>query len=155
MAKNIELNKPLIEKMIARMTEKPEAYDQGTVIETVSELRASIEGGDTLPRPDPGCGAAGCFIAQAIICDAPTVKQGIAKLKRLDRAGKNTDIYAANLMGLPYEVAMLLFFDWSTEWPEPYRSQFNDAKSYKGEARAAVNLLKAILRTDGKILKAK
>lgn len=151
MAEELKLNKPLIEKMIARMTEKPEAYDQTMIVGTVADLHRAIEKGGTLPRPDPQCGAAGCLIAQAIICDAPTVEQGIAKLKRLERSGNETN-HAADLMGLSYDDAWTLFYDWQSEWPEPYRPQFAKAKTYKGQASAAVALLRAILRTDGKIL---
>lgn len=151
MAKETKLNRPLIEKMIARMTEKPEAYDQGVVVASLDDLRVLIKDGDALPRPDPQCGAAGCLIAQTIICNAPTVAQGIATLKRLDSDG-DAEGRAAKLLGMPFETAWSLFFHWKDKWPEPYRTRFVNAKTYRGQASAAVALLRAILRTDGKIL---
>lgn len=149
MANEFELNRGLIEKMIARMTEKPEAYAQEVEIATLEDLRCQISGEDVLPRPDPVCGAAGCLIAQAIICDAPTVEHGIREMQRL---GGRASTYAGDIMGLPSDAACDLFYEWKTRWPEPHRSRFAKAKTYRGQASAAVALLRAILRTDGKIL---
>lgn len=148
MAKELKLNKPLIEKMIARMTEKPEAYEQSTVIKTGRWISVAIERGAILPRPDPECGAAGCLIAQAIICNAPSVDVGIQEVEDMDEPS----YHAARLLGLGHRAANILFYGWEDSWPQPFRGQFARARTYKGQARAAVNLLRAILRTDGEIL---
>lgn len=141
------LNKDLIRKMIERIEIMPETYDQNTFCSSA---------GSTLGRPKPICGTVACLAGEAIICAAPDAAMGVAKLRQIDHDAKIAiDEYAANLMGIDEEIAERLFMNWDDEdgWPEPYRSQWIQARTYEGEAAAAVGLLKAILETDGQILR--
>lgn len=146
-----KLNKKLIKKMIKRIESVPESYDQGTPGESYSrraaEGRYGGEGYASRPRPEPVCGSVGCLMGQAIICNERSVKKGIQRMYRVLHSG-DIRIAAMRLTGLP----SYLFGATSRDWPDPYRGQWKNAKTYKGQARAAINLLKAIVATDGKVL---
>lgn len=144
----MKINKPLIRKMIKRMEAMPESYAQEVIAET---LAVAVDEDGVLPRPEPACGTVACIAGEAIICESKTVKAGVAHLLRLSEKGEASD-YATRILGLSDDAADTLFFEWTVGWPQPHRTQYANAKTYKGQARAAINLLKAILRTDGKIL---
>jgi len=138
----MKLNKPLIRKMIKRIEAIPEAFDQADF------AGRWAEGED---RPKPPCGTVACLAGEAVICAAPNAKVGLRRLFRLPYY--RIPMRAEQLLGLSRSTAFGDLFDgYADGWPQPFRSQFRSAKTYKGQARAAVNLLKAILRTDGKIL---
>lgn len=128
-----KLNKPLIRKMIKRLTEIPESFDQNAAW-AARDKRSP-------------CGTVACLAGEAIICSASTVKEGI----RLAMSDNYPD--PTKLMGLPEDHG--LFACAAMDWPEPFQTQYHNADGdQKKEARAAIDLLKAILKTDGKILDA-
>lgn len=143
-----KLNKKLIEKVIKRLEERPETYYQEDWFRFVDEDVAKRMG-----RPAPACGAVACLAGETIICSARSVTQGIKKLERIMNNTSTTGpvTVATKLMGIENS-RYYLFSATAGSWPKPFSTQFRKAKDYKGEARAAVNLLRAILRTDGKIL---
>ena len=141
----MKLNKPLIRKMIKRIETKPETYYQGNYVVRGTNFNSWIKDG----RPDPVCGTVACLAGEAIICSEKSIRKGITKLVRLDNKGDTKDV-AERLTGIGAWTGV--FRAAAVDWPSPYREQWDGAKTYKGKARAAVNLLKAILRTDGKIL---
>lgn len=155
--KKPKLNKALIRKMIKRIEERPEAYLQSRFF-----VKMGVQVAAYYDRPKPICGSAECLAGEAIICTAPSVKKGIEALKRTVTSLDNSDSLkpvaekAARLMGLSIDLSGdgLGIFDSQPLhcWPAPFGAQYAQAKTYKGEARAAINLLKAILKTDGKIL---
>lgn len=137
-----KLNKPLIRRMIKRIETMPETYKQSTVCATPKSGPRKFEN-----RPMPACGTVACLAGEAVICSEPTVTKGLNKLNRSWDA-----IYLAQkLMGVESAQVWIFGMD-ASSWPDPFRRQFDKAKTYKGEARAAINLLRAILKTDGKIL---
>lgn len=140
----MKLNKFLIWKMANRIETMPETYDQGNWYRRVSE-------GDS--RPVPACGVAGCLAGEAIISNEQTVAKGVARLRLIMTGTTDIDLVyeATRLMGVEGS-GYYLFSATANSWPPPFSEQFQNAKTYKGEACAAVNLLRAILRTDGKIL---
>jgi hypothetical protein len=127
--------------MIKRIEEKPETYDQSVYLSQ-----------DIGSRRDPPCGAVACLAGEAIICSNRSIVAGIAELQRLVTNACEPDYTAALRIGIPQEIAGNLFYNDASGWPQPFRNQFRQAKTYKGEARAAINLLRAILKTDGKVL---
>jgi hypothetical protein len=147
----MNLNKPLIRKMIKRIETVPESYDQGTPGQSyrsrLAEGRYDFDKISCRPRPKPECGSVECLMGQAVIANAKTPLAGIRQMYKALHDGVIGEM-ATSLTGLPES----LFGASSREWPEPYRSQWRNARTYKGRARAAVNMLRAILKTDGKIL---
>lgn len=126
----MKLNRELIEKVIERLETVPESFDQNA---------AYVRADKRAP-----CGTVACLAGEVIICSAPTIKEGI-KLARM------ADVDPSALMGLEDDYGLFAFN--AVGWPEKYRDQYTAAKGdQKKEARAAINLLRAILRTDGKIL---
>lgn len=140
----MKLNKRLIRRMIKRFEATPESYDQGTFGQ--SGVRDN--------RPPPVCGTTACLAGQAIICSEHKTRDGIKKLfKLLDSGARAATTEAARVMGITEAAEEALFYTGlALTWPEPYSTQWLKAKTYKGQASAAINLLRAILRTDGKIL---
>lgn len=136
-----KLNIELFKKIRVRIATFPETFDQS--------CWAS-------PSPDAPCGTAACLAGEAIICNAPTVKEGIAELNRLaDLPGLAVANEAARLLGLSgdYEGETLedegetaIFRGLAEGWPEPFRSHFN-----ANEPEAAVAFLDHIIET-GKVL---
>lgn len=155
----MKLNRKLVEKMIAGLESKPESYYQGKYLYWVrSADDASWLAVSSESRPAPPCGSVHCLAGKAIIYSAPSVKQGIEKLDRLirkyNRVGNLRPLAdeAATLINIPNQTNYDLFGGNASGWPEPYKQQWFSAATYRGQARAAINLLRAILRTDGKIL---
>lgn len=129
--------------MIKHYEAAPESYDQEEYGRT-----------GYLPedRPKPPCGAVACLAGTAIICDSKNVRAGVRRLLRLVDNG-HVHSTATRLMGLEdVEYVDSIFEASALGWPNEFRQQYRNAKTYKGKARAAINLLKAILKTDGKIL---
>lgn len=149
----MKLNKPLIRKMIKRIETIPESYVQEKFLVTLDSYTAQL-----YKRPKPVCGTGECLAGEAIICNAPTVEQGIASLRKLvkprDGLLTHVAVKAAKEMGIKIRGDSLGIFDNDPLycWPVPFNRQYHNAKTYKGRAGAAVRLLKAILKTDGKIL---
>lgn len=143
----MKLNKPLIRKMIKRIETMPETYCQGDWMRRVTKHNAPH-----YKRPVPRCGTVACLAGEAVICSQPSVSKGLAALERsLTGEGKIVSELAAELMGIEGS-HYYIFSATGRCWPQPYASRFMKAKSYKQEARVAVSLLKAILKTDGRIL---
>jgi hypothetical protein len=80
---------------------------------------------------------------ETVICNAPTVKLGVTKLFAMHAGFTHA---AQELLGLA-EDEIAIFNGKAEGWIEPFHHQFQNAKTYKGEARAAVNYLKHILAT--------
>jgi hypothetical protein len=139
------LNFKLIRKVIKRIETVPESYAQQVWESDAEEFNESAEAGRGHKRPTPPCGSVACLAGEAIICDAPTIALGLRRLKRT----KQTAHRAAQLLGLS-EGETDLFDGEADGWIQPFRNQFKNAKTYKGEARAAINYLRYILRT-GKV----
>jgi len=144
-----KLNIELFKKIRERIATIPESYDQEQWITRT---------------PKAPCGYAACLAGEAIICNAPTVEQGIAELRSLKESDKNDVIpaRAAALLGLSgswkrfiesggddVEIAgeSIIFDGHADHWPREYRSQFHDGD----EAGAAVAYLDHIIET-GKVL---
>lgn len=145
------LNIELFKKVRDRIAAVPESYDQSTY------RRAD--------RRAP-CGTAACLAGEAIICDAPTVEDGVAELREYDDVDFVAE-RAAELLGLPqpdwgkhsetgdgYNVTARLFAcheDYEVFWPEPFASQFAEAGTTSERSRVAVAYLDHIIAT-GKVL---
>jgi len=125
----MKLNKPLIRKMIKRIETKPLSYDQGAMY---------AEESDSAP-----CGTVACLAGEAAICSKRTEAEGIKFA-----LGRHYDPF--ELMGIDSRYA--IFNVQGSRWPEPFRTQYRKATTRRKQAAVAVDLLKAILRTDGKIL---
>jgi hypothetical protein len=140
------LNFKLIRKVIKRIETKPETYAQqvwGQRADAFNKDAKEYLGGRV--RPIPSCGTVACLAGETVICGAPTLKLGLLRVKRRGVLGR-----AQKLLGLTYAETHLFDGD-GVNWLKPFRLQFENAKSYRGEARAAVNYLKHILRT-GKVI---
>jgi hypothetical protein len=61
------------------------------------------------------------------------------------------EVHLGNTLGLTKDQRELLFYGWDM-WPKPYAKQYHNAKTPHKQALVAVRLLKAIVRTDAKIL---
>jgi hypothetical protein len=145
-----KLNKPLIERIIKRLEDYPESYDQE---DFGRKWRTDF---DKMyhNRPKPPCGTVCCLAGEAIICASVNPKAGAIRLMKLIN-GTNIsepELSAARALGIAEHQAGLLFEGGAVGWPKKYRKQYNNAKSFRGQARAAINLLKAILKTNGEIL---
>lgn len=147
------INKPLIRKMIKRIETMPETYEQGTYCQTVDEDD---------PRPVPVCRTVACLAGEAVIVSRPTVKQGVAALRRIDAGAWQNDLPVAapvaraamKLLRINDNQAKTLFWNDPVRWPAPFAARFESCETYKAKAKVAVDLLKAILKTNGKILDA-
>lgn len=148
-----KLNIELLRKVRDRIRDIPESYDQ-------THWAAPSE---TSP-----CGTTACIAGETIICAATTVKDGIAKLNRLQN-GRHESIptAAAKLLGLPdpkwefqggrNETAIL--FDsvlddddvLTVAWPKQFKARYDRARTVRGRARAAAAYLDHIIET-GKVL---
>jgi hypothetical protein len=141
------LNIELFKKIRDRIASIPESYNQDNW---------------WLPTQRSPCGTAACLAGTAIICNAPTVAEGVAQLKRLYRIDKYRAVprNAAELLGLTGDwdahidhdddeaAGETLMFDADAAyWPHPFGRMF-----YRGdEAEAAVAYLDYIIET-GKVL---
>lgn len=141
-----ELNIELFKKVRDRIATIPESYDQSTWF------------ADTRRSP---CGTVACLAGETIICDAPTVDEGISRLRRMyerDDVGFDIPNLAARLLGLNglyseshVDNEAVIFVGGAECWPEPYRAQFTNAQSKRAEAAVAVAYLDHIIET-GKVL---
>lgn len=142
---NTKLNIELFMKIRERIATVPESYDQSNWVQ--------------LSSASP-CGAAACLAGEAIICNAPTVAEGIAELWRLQRAelmGRAVPRRAAQLLGLEGDWVefcntglaehgkdTLIFDSEAQYWPADLRDEFRDGE----EADAALGLLDWIIATE-------
>lgn len=142
-----QLNIELFKKVRARIAAIPESYDQEHWW-NVSQLSP--------------CGTTACLAGEAIICNAPSVEQGINELKALFIADQWNGVptRAAELLGLEGDWSSYndeedykaggetIIFDAEAEnWPDKYRYLFR----YGNQAAAAVAYLDHIIET-GKVL---
>jgi hypothetical protein len=130
-----ELNIELFQKVRDRIAAMPESFEQGRWITR---------------SPSSPCGYAACLAGETIICAAPTVEQGLARLKQLnaiDEGGESNLIpdTAGRLLGLDGCFAVNgehdIFISSARGWPQPFRSQF----SVGDESGAAVAYLDWII----------
>lgn len=130
-----KLNLKLLRKVRDRIAEIPESYDQTKWI---------------MDSAEAPCGAAACVAGETIICDAPTVKQGINTLRSLaGRSGAISD-RASALLGISEEEADVMF-DYSyvnhtVEWPSPFKRRFAAAATPQAQAVVAVAYLDECLK---------
>jgi hypothetical protein len=126
-----KINKPLIRRMIKRIEAKPKGYDQGAFYAEASKAAP--------------CGTVACLAGEAAICSKRTEVAGLKFALRLD--------YNPHLLIGCCKSLNCHIFDWNASgWPAPHNTEYANAKTYKARARAAANFLRAILKTDGKIL---
>src|ERR1044071_1309709 len=136
----MKLNKPLIRKMIKRLETNPESYEQSTYLTEIDERAAR----EIFNRPAPRCGSVQCLGGDAIICAERSVRRGLEALNRLVNMPGKADFYhvrdrAQELTGLPANI----FHATADGWPAPFERQWRKAATYKGQSRAAINLLRA------------
>lgn len=133
-----KLNIELFKKVRARIAEIPESYNQSTWVRNSSQAP---------------CGTVACLAGEAIICNAPTVEEGVAELRRLDEREGSVAETAAELLGLPggrdYFTANddTIFDEGADGWPEPYYTQLHEADTPKERAEAAVAFLDHVIAT--------
>lgn len=126
--KNTPSFKTLLRRMIKRIEQAPESYDQRTFY----------------GERDSGtpCGAVACLAGEGVICLAPTVKQGVRKLL----SGQfNTD-ELASILRLPTYHGV--FAANNPSWPSPFKEQLAKAKSRQAQAQVAVAYLKEAIKRD-------
>jgi hypothetical protein len=113
-----KLNLALFQKVRDRIAEIPESFEQSRWITR---------------SPSSPCGYAACLAGEAIICAAPTVEQGLARLKQLnviDEDGESNLVpdTAGGMLGLDGSYGEDgehdIFVADAEFWPEPFRSQF-------------------------------
>lgn len=136
------LNIELFKKIRERIATLPQSYDQ-------SELCAVS---DTAP-----CGTVCCIAGEAIICNAPTVEQGVAELRRLYKGGAGYRVprKAIKLLGIgdgAIDQKWHPMFDGGgLGWPERFCEMFGRAMDRYEKAKVAVAYLDHIIET-GKVL---
>lgn len=139
--KQPKLNRALLRKIRNRIAEIPKAYYQGHWYEV---------------NADSPCGTTECIGGDAIVCSAPSVEAGIAKLRRMmqriDGALK-VSRKARSLLGLTEKEANVLF-DGSGDWPGRYGRRYRRALTERTKANAAVALIDAILEEGREVLHA-
>lgn len=141
-AKRIEegkppLNFPLFVKVRNRIALIPESYDQSTYY------------GKSSRSP---CGTVACLAGEAVICAAPSVRDGVNELfHAFNRSRHRPSEMAEKLLGLDsrfLDADESDIFDATADcWPRRFNNMFEDGK----EAQAAVGFLTHIIRT-GKVL---
>lgn len=137
------LNIELFKKIRERIATIPESYDQEHWWQ---------------PSVESPCGTTACLAGEAIICNAPSVEEGLAELKRLYAIDKWYAVpnRAAELLGLdgdwptyideedPSAGGETVIFDAEAAyWPLKYMEMFQDGD----EAGAAVAYLTHIIET--------
>ena len=125
-------NVELAAKMRDRILDVPAAYDQRYL--------------NKLTDKSP-CGAAGCLAGEAIICNAPSVREGVMELQAYRFTGKSADAFekAASLLGLDSYEADLMFRADSLGWASPFDQQFADARTDEARAQVAAAYLQAMI----------
>ena len=144
------LNIELFKKIRERIATIPESYDQESWVE---------------PDAASPCGTVACLAGHAVICNAPTVEQGLDDLYTLKRRDPFYAVpeRAAILLGLGGSWRALVddgnavaagetaIFDTDAEyWPAQYQERFICGKGPE-KARVAVAYLDHIIET-GKVL---
>lgn len=136
-----KLNIELFKKVRDRIAEIPESFEQSRWI---------------MRRRSSPCGYAACLAGETIICNAPTVEEGLRELRRLNAADEDANSAlvantAGKLLGLKgsyYESGEHdIFVSTAQFWPEPFRSRFAEGD----ESGAAIAYLDHIIET-GKVL---
>lgn len=142
MAKS-RLNIELFKKVRDRIKTIPESYDQRYWLGT--SKRAP-------------CGTVACLAGETIICSAPSVEDGIRKLRRMDDRGIDIPSEAARLLGLKGDYWSLdmdqetaIFLGRGQGFPEPYRADYRRARSRTAKAKVVVAFLNHVIKT-GKVL---
>ena len=145
-----KLNITLLKQIRDRINTVPQSYDQTIWC---------------APSDKAPCGTVACLAGEAIICAAPSVEDGLRDLKRLEkRPGLSVAKKAAELLGLPAPEffsggegnnSTANLFDSvyigpnrrAVRWPEPFKSRYRQARTYRGRASAAVAYLDHIIET--------
>lgn len=131
----MNLNRPLIEKMIVRIEAKPRGYDQNAFY--------------AVPDNKAPCGTVACLAGEAAICSKDDEIEG-------QRFAVEGEYDPHELIGCcSYGQSRhdcSLFVVRGYGWPEPFRSAYPEARTVEARAKVAADLLREVLRTDGKIL---
>lgn len=127
-------NRRLLLKAAKRIEEVPQSYDQGTFY--CKDSRSP-------------CGAASCLAGEIVIASERTVIKGVFKLQGWVNEHKGwfsrpgwVGYKVAELVGLTSDEAEALFGGDADRWPNPFRKQWAAAKTNRGQANAAVRLLR-------------
>jgi hypothetical protein len=115
-------NRRLLLKTAKRIEEIPKSYNQDTWCELDDEAP---------------CGTVACLAGEIIICSERKTQDGIDKLHRTSSVG----VAARNLAGLNFWEGHALFYSPSS-WPESFSDRYFRAKSQRGRANAAADLLR-------------
>lgn len=141
------LNIELFKKMRERIATSPDSYNQQSWCQS-----------DSIAP----CGTAACLAGEAIVCAAPSVGEGVRRLRRLVRSDDEYAVprFAASLLGLEGDYAAYgedemgetaMFHGDAKYWPEDYRMMFMAADNRYSKAHAAVAYLDHIIET-GRVL---
>lgn len=125
----MKINRRLIAKMIKRLEETPESYEQGT-------YGTSVDSEDDVDdRPLPVCGTLACLAGQAIICSERNPKRGTDKLMLvLKNPRSSPSDEAARLLGFDYNAQRRIFHTGlGVTWPAPYNEHFLQAQPTKAK----------------------
>lgn len=130
------LNYALLQKVRDRIAAIPESYNQTTWYS---------------PDDYAPCGTTACIAGEAIICEAPTVTEGIERLKAAVNSYSFRGEYATaydwgrKALKLNDSEAAVLFNGYGTRWPGEFGHKFGRARSAKGRAKVAVAYLDWII----------
>lgn len=135
------LNIELFKKIRERIAAVPESYDQ-------SELYAESS--------DSPCGTVCCLAGEAIICNEPTIAQGVTELRRLynEVGGYAVPRRAIELLDLSGSQGCSsedrwheMFDGGGYGWPEKFGKMYRQANTQAKKAQAAVAYLDYIVET--------
>lgn len=142
MSRKRRLNIELLKKVQRRIKTIPESYDQNYW----------VGGSNRAP-----CGTVACLAGETIICAAPSIEEGIRKLRRMDNKGIDIPNTAAKLLGLNgnywysnLENETKIFLGNGSGFPEPYCTEFKRARRKVDKAAVVVRYLNQIIKT-GKV----
>lgn len=135
-----ELNIKLFRKIRNRIRNIPESYNQ------------NVWGKKSRRSP---CGTVACLAGEAIICAAPTVKQGLENLHDFTEQDRDDEVpnRAAELLGLQGNYYSCtpddtdIFMGHGAGFPLPYREQFQKARTKAAQAAVVVDYLGNVIKT--------
>lgn len=127
-------NSDLLNKTARHIAKVPSSYQQITFYR---------------PNASTPCGAVACLAGEIIICSERTVQEGVAKLRHVINAYRDSwddtvddpQTVAARLAGFTDEEADYLFDATVDTWPSPFREEFA-----ANEAKAAAGLLRYLAK---------
>jgi len=134
------LNIALLKKVRNRIKRIPQSYNQNKWY------------GRSSTSP---CGTVACLAGETIICAAPRVAQGIKNLRKaFDEYGDAIPQRAAQLLGLRGDYFSLsnegqtkIFQADGTGLPQPYRGEFQRARTRRDKAKVIVAYLDHVIET--------